>query len=936
VIGKEKILLGIVVAAVAGLAAMDDKYVEVRIPRTQAPDDIPPAPGEIAPFPRYAPRAGRSLFEPYSDLVAPPFAELPALPILPVPIAVPPVRPWIHPDAGSPRHLFFEPAEPREATATGNEEGGEAAPEGANGGAAGNGNGAAPAAGGKPEEKPKIDLSKFDWVLEEHGIGQKIYGEIDLLPADKAAGKSKYLLVVDGSMDFTMRQVNPGDGKFMGGPVPFRARIGPGGQIGFADTFENNYGEKRARLQYAAGVGGLGPAHLRELSLFAMEEARKPKYPRRACWTQAAKDLREILQKSPDDKAVLKDLGQVLRLLQDVNQEADLYQWWLSAQSIAGDEEVTALLGEVYETLALPERALECYEKSLLTRPDGKVRLRQAEILLATGSLEDARKAADAFRRAAQDGERTAGTVGESRSLLAVGDVKGAGAALERVPSNERDSGWYNAAGAVAYANGKLEEALGNFKAAVEKCRSGDPQFAIARTNVAGAMARIAALLPETDAGGGANPARRSALEAAVKAADEALADDPDNYYWPLVWRAYALRALGEKDRAVESLQEAVAAWPQQPYGRFLLGEFLLRDSRSGEARTQFLECARLAPRFPDGLGGVGRARGGAPGEAREYLRRAIELDPKSPQWPLLAARMSILDEGLDPVQRMDEAQKDLVYLLEKVDRGHALALVTLGWVRYYKADADDAIGRWNTAQSLLTSQKPASPVEEKVLRDLQEWVKGAIQKVYKWKNTRIWRDDFNRPDGPVVGNGWNEEEKNVKPSLKEDGVQFGVGVLGNDEAPSLWREWDAAKVLKASWEVTVPSAEPALVEVRFYIPTGKVESTVLCISKLQNGSSTLRVKKDQRTDVTAPIPGFEWPADGKVTFGFVKMNEEKGAITLLLNGKPIAGFENYEIQNLSRSKGGKLRMEVRCPAQGGGTSVNFRVEAAEVWLDVQ
>ena len=110
---KEKILLAVVIAAVAGLAAMDTGYDPVKPPSSKAPGDVPPAPAGVDPFARSPRPAGRSMFDPYSDLVAPPYAELPELPVPPVPLAVPPVRPWIHPDAaGSLRHLFFEPAEP--------------------------------------------------------------------------------------------------------------------------------------------------------------------------------------------------------------------------------------------------------------------------------------------------------------------------------------------------------------------------------------------------------------------------------------------------------------------------------------------------------------------------------------------------------------------------------------------------------------------------------------------------------------------------------------------------------------------------------------------------------------------------------------------------------------------------------------------------------
>jgi tetratricopeptide (TPR) repeat protein len=928
-LSKEKTLLVVVVAAVAGLAAMDKRYQVVNPPATKAPNDIPPAPVAPAEFARFAAAAGRSLFDPFSDLLPAPLTELAPLPRPPVPFPVPPVRPWPIPDSGGTfRHFFFEPAEPagkEKETDTGrdDEKKDEKKEESV--------------VGGVEVVKPKpVDLSTFDWTTEEKGLGQKFYGVIELLPADKAAGKSKYLLLVDPEMEFTFRQVTPTDGKFMGGPVPWRARIGTGGQVGFADNFVNNYGTKRALAEHASGQALQGP-QVHELVNFSMEEARKPKYTRRECWTQAAKDLHAILRASPNDKDTMKELGRVLRLLQDLNGEKLLYDSWMSSQTIAADAEVLALAGEVLELLGLPDQARENFEKSLVTRPDGTVRLHLGEILLSSGTFEDARKAAEVFRRAVGDGERVAGTVGEAGAVIATAgspaDFAAAAAILDRISSpGERDCGWYDAAGAVAYAGGSLEEARGDFQAAVEKAKTGE-EHGIARTNLAIVKGRLGALLPESD------PARRTMLEDAVKTADEALKDDPDNYYWPLVAKGYALRALGEKDRAVEALQDAVSAWPQGAYGHCLLGELLLRDGRMAEARTQFLECSRLAPRFPDGLGGVGRSGGGAPGEAREYLRRAIALEPRTALWPLLAARMALLDEGIPEKQRLEDARRDLTNLLDRVDRSDVLGLVALGWVLYYQGFAKDALERWSQAQKLLIGRPSSSPWEQKLVEDLLAWVKVSRDRVYRWSMTSIWVDEFKRPDSPSVGNGWSEEERTVHVITKDGAVQFGPGPATAGVDAVLWRVFEASKVLKASFSIQVAPTEPCTVEINFRLPQGKSkDSSILGLIKKEDGSVSLHVQKDQRTlpaDEFQPLPGYKWPANGQVRFGFVKMNEEKGLITLLLDGKAIAGWENVEMQNFAKNRSVQLRMEVRCSAPGG-TDVNCRVEAAEVWLNNQ
>jgi hypothetical protein len=299
---------------------------------------------------------------------------------------------------------------------------------------------------------------------------------------------------------------------------------------------------------------------------------------------------------------------------------------------------------------------------------------------------------------------------------------------------------------------------------------------------------------------------------------------------------------------------------------------------------------------------------------------------------------MALLDEGMPANQRLEEAKKDLTYLLDRVEKSHAFGLLTLGWVRYYQGDAVDAIARWNNALSGLAGLSGGSAVEQAQIEAMRTWLKESIQKVYKWQSTRIWKDLFDRPDSATVGNGWMEDEKVFKVSLKGGMVQFGPAQAVNGEKPTLWREWDAAKVLKASFAVEMDPSVNAFLEIAFRIPVGKQDTTAFALIRRDNGTAYLKVKKDQKTkeaEEAVELPGFTWPADGKVSFGFVKMNEEKGIVTLLLNGKPVAGAENMEVLNMMKSRGGKIRMEVRLYA-GGGTDMGCRVEGAEVWLDVQ
>ncbi|NUN51529.1 MAG: leucyl aminopeptidase [Planctomycetaceae bacterium] len=400
---KEKTLLGIVAVALAGVAAMDRKYDPVKVPSTTAPSDVPPLPPEPPEAVRVPPPRGRSMFDRFDDLRAPDLLELSQPPHMEIPAATPPVRPYPHLDAARGlRHLFFDPVVPPPK---------EDQPPPAEDASAGSGEEeAAPAAAA---DAPKtVDFADYDWVKTSDQLGQMAYGRIELLAPDRDAGRSKFDLVVDASLDFTFNQIDKTGKSF--GPFKFRHRTA---ELGFADTLKNRFGERRARQ--TAGRKELEPAALRENAAWLQEESLRPRYVKERRWAlqEAADSYREALRRNPDDKQTLKDLGRIYRLLQDPEGEVALYDWWLEGQRISKDPEILALGGEGLEILGLLERARARYEEALVANSDPKVRLRLAALLVASGSLEDARAALDrgvAFGRVLADAAVFARDVGNT------------------------------------------------------------------------------------------------------------------------------------------------------------------------------------------------------------------------------------------------------------------------------------------------------------------------------------------------------------------------------------------------------------------------------------------------------------------------------------------------------------------------------------------
>jgi predicted Zn-dependent protease len=92
---------------------------------------------------------------------------------------------------------------------------------------------------------------------------------------------------------------------------------------------------------------------------------------------------------------------------------------------------------------------------------------------------------------------------------------------------------------------------------------------------------------------------------------------------------------LGEHAMALEPLEKALEAWPQDRNGRLMFAEALLNLERYEQAVTQFERARDLVPENPKVWYGLGRAYEGI----SERLFHELEAaNPESPYWHALAA----------------------------------------------------------------------------------------------------------------------------------------------------------------------------------------------------------------------------------------------------------------------------------------------------------
>lgn len=165
----------------------------------------------------------------------------------------------------------------------------------------------------------------------------------------------------------------------------------------------------------------------------------------------------------------------------------------------------------------------------------------------------------------------------------------------------------HRATGVVRVLQGRLEEAVEEFRAVLE-----------ARPDLLGARARLGDVLARLQ--------RYPEAEAELRAV---LEQDPD-YAFALERLSRLLALLGRLNEAEKLLRDAAERQPAVPWVRFQLGGLLYDANKDEQAREQLLKCLELSPEHVRAryfLGLLAR-RAGNTTEAVQYWQQAVELAP--------------------------------------------------------------------------------------------------------------------------------------------------------------------------------------------------------------------------------------------------------------------------------------------------------------------
>ena len=201
-------------------------------------------------------------------------------------------------------------------------------------------------------------------------------------------------------------------------------------------------------------------------------------------------------------------------------------------------------------------------------------------------------------------------------------------------------------------------------------------------------------------------------------------------FYAAELGRFDAMIAAGNKDGAIEALEQLVRVYPDVPLGYAALGDALRRADRNDEAKGAYDSAIDL---FEKGNGASWRiyyARGIVHSNLDDWentkadFRKALELNPDQPQvlnylGYSMVEKNEDLDEALDMIRVAVEQSPDAGYIID-----------SLGWAKFRLRQFQEAVPHLERAAELM----PIDPIVNDHLGDAY-WVVGRKREAeFQWR----------------------------------------------------------------------------------------------------------------------------------------------------------------------------------------------------------
>ncbi len=273
---------------------------------------------------------------------------------------------------------------------------------------------------------------------------------------------------------------------------------------------------------------------------------------------------------------------------------------------------------------------------------------------------------------------------------------------------------WHYDAGVAAAAEGRTEEAIAEYRRALESI----PDYAEARNNLGAALVQagrweeaaaeyreVIRLEPERAemrSNLGDVLSRMGRDDEALACFREALRRDPDCVQ-ACNNLGIVLERRGDRAAARASYEAALRARPDYAEAHYNLANLLSRSGEVEEAIAHFREAIRLNPRYAPARNNLGNALAvqGKVAEAAEEYRKALEADPD-----LLDARNNLANL-LAGAGRYDEAVVHYRKALE-IDPNYGTAVLNLGYTLEVQGKLPEALAEYRRALELMPGSVPA------------------------------------------------------------------------------------------------------------------------------------------------------------------------------------------------------------------------------------
>ncbi|MFT6108416.1 MAG: tetratricopeptide (TPR) repeat protein [Planctomycetota bacterium] len=567
-------------------------------------------------------------------------------------------------------------------------------------------------------------------------------------------------------------------------------------------------------------------------------------------------------------------------------QEAFTVYEELLAEGHGANPVVHARLGTLYSILRMDGAARASLEEALrIGRTNWEARLRFGEFLSANGHYEEAlehlREAVLREPKAPEDKPwRVEIRIANASALLAAGRADEAfDAFATAVSADQADE-----------VGRKAEAEAGQLSAARLSGKAAAKEF-LASAEAGAADGSFDVLLAQ-----GLLAMDQGRWDESAQALALAANSDPFRAFEAMRAQSRLAEITGNPEDAATFANDALAAFPSDPWTLFQLGRLSEADGDDGQARSAYRAALDLELDFAPALERMAALmhEAGEHESAERYYDRAVSIEPDSAAvWSRRGWNALSLDQLELARTSFDEARR--------IKPAMASARAGLAWWNYASGETEEAI----TLFGEIVDDRRAVGDADIVVRYANETADAIKDNDAK----EVFLDRFDRASGRI-GNGWAFDQGfGPLADLSEGQVEIS-GIQDRGGRTRVFRSLPPDRFIAFSAEITV-SAEAKGTRVGLFIAAERVRSggatevqSEITISRSRDGDLQVRVLKaaTDEESVQRTVNGPAWPIGEPINVAIERNGDDLDAsFTVYVDGEPVAS--GLEADRLTASR---------------------------------